>query len=148
MKRTNRRFFCFGVSGMLAVGALQSLPAKESELSGNFEALIPANFTIDDDLTPYLPNVKQALKRRDEASTAALIAASKSLFNAGAHEQFLCGNSFLSVTNTSVEPLRHPRVLFDAVLDELLSREGKPVFVWMQQLLLSENLDKSDKHTI
>jgi len=133
--------------GLVLVLALQSVQAQGNAPKATAAALIPENLKIDDDLTPFLPEIKLALKRKDEASAVLLVRTLTVLFKARANERYLCGNTSF-VTNSAVDTLSYPRVLFDAILDELLSRDGKPVFVSMQQLLLSENLGEGDKRRI
>ncbi len=135
---------CYGLVLMLA---LESVQAQGNSSKAEAAALIPENLKIEGDLTPFLPEIKLALKRKDEASTTLLVRTLTVLFKARANERYLCGNTSFA-TNSAVDILSYPRVLFDAVLDELLSRDDKPVSTLMKQLLLSENLDEGDKRRI
>jgi hypothetical protein len=124
MKRKFRGVICGGAMLILTVCFLNSGTAQEN--AGD----------------PSMQGIKEALKHKDETNTLVLIEKLKSLLNEKANQLFICGNGLPS------DPLLHPHILFDTILDELISRDGKPVLQLMQNLLLNENLNEDDKRKI
>src|SRR6478736_2218188 len=95
------------------------------------------------------PAIKEALTNKNETATSVLLEELRALIKAGAHEQFLCGNTLLSSnTVANVDPLSYARVLFDAVLIELLTRKSEKVTTFMGELLLSDEIGGQDHRTI
>lgn len=91
---------------------------------------------------PSLQAIQQALTHKDETNTIVLVEELKRLLDAKANQFFVCGNG------PSSDSQSNPHALFDAVLDELISRDGKPVVQMMKALLLNETIDENDKRKI